>query len=127
MSSHTGKIAIFIDGPNLHATTKSLGFDVDYKLLVREFESRGALVRALYYAVLAEYQEFSILRPLVDWLDYNGYAVVTKPTKEFIDASGRRKVKANMDVERGHHYDCKSRDLRFLARPERWRPRTSCC
>ncbi len=101
MSSHTGKIAIFIDGPNLHATTKSLGFDVDYKLLVREFESRGALVRALYYAVLAEDQEFSILRPLVDWLDYNGYAVVTKPTKEFIDASGRRKVKANMDVERG--------------------------
>lgn len=99
MSSRTGKIAIFIDGPNLHATTKSLGFDVDYKLLLREFESRGVLVRALYYTALAEDQEFSTLRPLVDWLDHNGYTVVTKPTKEFIDASGRRKVKANMDVE----------------------------
>ena len=99
MSSRTSKIAIFIDGPNLHATTKSLGFDVDYKLLLRQFESGGVLIRALYYTALAEDQEFSTLRPLVDWLDYNGYTVVTKPTKEFVDAFGRRKVKANMDVE----------------------------
>ncbi|OSJ19937.1 NYN domain-containing protein, partial [Bradyrhizobium canariense] len=39
------------------------------------------------------------IRPLIDWLDYNGYTVVTKATKEFIDASGRRKVKGNMDIE----------------------------
>ncbi len=99
MSSRTGKVALFIDGPNLYATTKTLGFDVDYRLLLREFESRGTLVRALYYTALIEDQEFSSLRPLVDWLDYNGYTVMTKPAKEFFDTSGRRKVKANMDIE----------------------------
>ncbi len=42
---------------------------------------------------------FSSVRPLLDWLDYNGFTVVTKPTKEFIDANGHRKVKGNMDIE----------------------------
>lgn len=82
------KIALFIDGPNLYATSRTLGFDVDYRLLLREFESRGTLVRAFYYTAIIEDQELSPLRPLVDWLDYNGYAVVTKPTREFVDASG---------------------------------------
>jgi uncharacterized LabA/DUF88 family protein len=90
---------LFIDGPNLYATSKTLGFDLDFKLLLRKFESCGTLVRALYYTAIVEDQEVSSLRPLVDWLDYNGYTVVTKPTKEFLDASGRRKVKANMDIE----------------------------
>jgi uncharacterized LabA/DUF88 family protein len=36
---------------------------------------------------------------LIDWLDYNGYTVVTKATKEFVDQTGRRKVKGNMDIE----------------------------
>src|ERR687894_1989276 len=53
----------------------------------------------LYYTALVEDQEYSSIRPLIDWLDYNGYRVVTKPTKEFVDSSGRRKVKGNMDIE----------------------------
>jgi uncharacterized LabA/DUF88 family protein len=99
MSSTFSKIALFIDGPNLYATAKTLGFDVDYKRMLREFQSRGALLRAFYYTAVIEDQEFSSIRPLIDWLDYNGYTVVTKATKEFIDASGRRKVKGNMDIE----------------------------
>jgi uncharacterized LabA/DUF88 family protein len=99
MSSTFSKIALFIDGPNLYATAKTLGFDLDYKRMLREFQSRGALLRAFYYTAVIEDQEFSSIRPLIDWLDYNGYTVVTKATKEFIDASGRRKVKGNMDVE----------------------------
>lgn len=95
----TDKIALFIDGANLYATAKSLGFDIDYKRLLKEFQSRGKLVRAFYYTALVEDQEYSSIRPLIDWLDYNGFAVVTKPTKEFIDALGRRKVKGNMDIE----------------------------
>src|SRR5213595_573772 len=98
-SSTTNKIALFIDGANLYATAKTLGFDVDYKCLLKEFQSRGTLVRAFYYTAIIEDQEFSSIRPLIDWLDYNGYTVVTKATKEFIDASGRRKVKGNMDIE----------------------------
>jgi len=99
MPSSSNKIALFIDGANLYATAKTLGFDIDYKRLLKEFQSRGTLMRAFYYTAIIEDQEFSSIRPLIDWLDYNGYTVVTKATKEFIDASGRRKVKGNMDVE----------------------------
>ena len=93
------KIALFIDGANLYAAAKSLGFDIDYKRLLQEFQTKGYLLRAYYYTALAEEQEYSSIRPLIDWLDYNGYTVVTKPTKEFVDASGRRKIKGNMDIE----------------------------
>ena len=99
MTSSSNKIALFIDGANLYATAKTLGFDIDYKRLLKEFQSRGTLVRAFYYTAIIEDQEYSSLRPLIDWLDYNGFTVVTKATKEFIDASGRRKVKGNMDIE----------------------------
>jgi uncharacterized LabA/DUF88 family protein len=94
------KIALFIDGANLYATAKSLGFDIDYKRLLREFQSRGYLLRAFYYTAVIEDQEYSSIRPLIDWLDYNGYSVVTKATKEFVDQNtGRRKVKGSMDIE----------------------------
>ena len=93
------RVALFIDGANLYATARSLGFDIDYKRLLDIFRDQCNLVRALYYTALIEDQEYSPIRPLVDWLDYNGYTMVTKPTKEFTDASGRRKVKGNMDIE----------------------------
>ena len=99
MISANNKVALFIDGANLYATGRSLGFDVDYRRLLNEFESRGRLVRAFYYTTIVEDQEYSSLRPLVDWLDYNGYTVITKVTKEFIDAMGRRKIKGDMDIE----------------------------
>jgi uncharacterized LabA/DUF88 family protein len=99
MTSSSNRIALFIDGANLYLTAKTLGFDIDYRRLLKEFESRGTLLRAFYYTAVIEDQEFSSIRPLIDWLDYNGYTVVTKATKEFIDASGRRKVKGNMDIE----------------------------
>ena len=86
------RIALFIDGANLYGTSKQLGFDIDYRKLLKEFQSRGTLVRAFYYTALIESDEFSSIRPLVDWLDYNGYRVVTKPAKEFTDAAGRRRV-----------------------------------
>ncbi|MGI9525114.1 MAG: NYN domain-containing protein [Hyphomicrobiaceae bacterium] len=95
----TEKTALFVDGANLYATAKSLGFDIDYKRLLKHFRQKGQLVRALYYTALAEDQEYSSIRPLIDWLDYNGYSMVTKPTKEFTDASGRRKIKGSMDIE----------------------------
>ena len=93
------KIALFIDGANLYAASKSLGFDVDYRKLLKAFQKRGYLLRAYYYTALIEDQEYSSIRPLIDWLDYNGYRVVTKPAKEFTDSLGRRKIKGNMDIE----------------------------
>jgi uncharacterized LabA/DUF88 family protein len=93
------KIALFIDGANLYAASKSLGFDIDYRRLLAAFQTKGYLLRAYYYTALIEDQEYSSIRPLIDWLDYNGYKVVTKPAKEFTDSSGRRKIKGNMDIE----------------------------
>jgi uncharacterized LabA/DUF88 family protein len=99
MTASINKVALFIDGVNLYATAKTLGFDIDFKRLLKEFQSRGSLVRASYYTPITEVQENSSIRPLLDWLDYNGYTVVTKATKEFIDARGRRKVKGNIEIE----------------------------
>jgi uncharacterized LabA/DUF88 family protein len=93
------RLAIFIDGANLYATAKGLGFDIDFRRLLRDFQSRGHLLRAFYYTTLNEDLENSTIRPLLDWLDYNGYAVVTKATKEFTDAQGRRRVKGSLDIE----------------------------
>jgi uncharacterized LabA/DUF88 family protein len=99
MSRTGNKIAVFIDGANLYSTTKTLGFDIDFKKLLTEIGNYGYLVRAYYYTAFIEDQEFTSIRPLIDWLDYNGYTVVSKPTKEYVDGSGRRKFKGNMDVE----------------------------
>lgn len=93
------RIALFVDGANLYAAARALGFDIDYKRLLDLFADKGYLIRAFYYTALVEDQEYSSIRPLVDWLDYNGYTMVTKPTKEFIDITGRRKIKGNMDIE----------------------------
>lgn len=93
------RIGLFIDGSNLYAAARALNFDIDYKRLLNVFAAKGHLIRAFYYTALVEDQEYSPIRPLIDWLDYNGYTMVTKPTKEFTDASGRRKIKGNMDIE----------------------------
>ena len=93
------RIALFIDGANFYAAARALGFDIDYKRLLEYFRDRGRFVRALYYTALVEDQEYSPIRPLVDWLDYNGFTMVTKPTKEFTDSLGRRKIKGDMDIE----------------------------
>jgi uncharacterized LabA/DUF88 family protein len=93
------RLALFIDGSNLYAAAKALGFDIDYKLLRQEFMRRGKLLRAFYYTALLESDDYSPIRPLVDWLNYNGFSMVTKPAKEYVDSQGRRKVKGNMDIE----------------------------
>ena len=93
------RLALFIDGSNLYAAAKALGFDIDYKLLRQEFMRRGKLLRAFYYTALLENDDYSPIRPLVDWLDYNGFTVVTKPVKRFTDAQGHSRIKGNMDIE----------------------------
>ena len=93
------RVALFIDGSNLYAAARALNFDIDYKRLLAVFSGKCRLVRAFYYTAMVEDQEYSPIRPLVDWLHYNGYSMVTKPAKEYTDSQGRRKVKGNMDIE----------------------------
>lgn len=93
------RLALFIDGSNLYSAAKALGFDIDYKLLRQEFMRRGRLVRSFYFTAITDSEEFSPMRPLVDWLEYNGFTLVTKLAKEYTDSQGRRKIKGNMDIE----------------------------
>ena len=95
----TDRLALFVDGPNLHASAKALGFDIDFKRLLDEFRKRGLLTRAYYYTTLVEDQEYSPIRPLVDWLDYNGFSLVTKPAKEYVDREGRKRWRGDMHIE----------------------------
>jgi uncharacterized LabA/DUF88 family protein len=93
------RLAIFIDGANLYGAARSLGFDIDYRRLLDLFAKKGRLIRAFYYTTLIEDQEYSPIRPLIDWLDYNGYTMVTKPLREYTDSQGRRRVKGNVDID----------------------------
>lgn len=93
------RVTLFIDGANLYAAAKSLAVEIDYRKLLQEFKQRGRLIRAYYYTALVEDQDFSPIRPLVDWLDYNGYTLVTKPAREYTDSTGRRRFKGDMDVD----------------------------
>jgi uncharacterized LabA/DUF88 family protein len=99
MTKSSERLGVFIDGPNLYAATRALGFDIDYQKLIDFFRVQGRLLRIFYYTAVQGEAEYSALRPLVDWLDYNGYTVVTKPAKEFVDALGRRRIKNSMQVE----------------------------
>ena len=93
------RVALFIDGANLYSASRNLGFDVDYRNLLDFFRRKSHVVRAYYYSAVLETEEYSPLKPLTDWLAYNGYTLVTKPAKEFTDSAGRRRVKGNMDIE----------------------------
>jgi uncharacterized LabA/DUF88 family protein len=95
----TDRIALFIDGANLYSAAKGLNIDLDFKKLLEEFQKRGVLIRAYYYTAIVEDQDYSPIRPLVDWLDYNGFTVVTKAAKEYVDASGRKRHRGDMDVD----------------------------
>ncbi len=99
IGNETDRTALFIDGPNFHGSSRELGFNVDYQCLLSYFRHRSRLIRAFYYTALDISGEHTPLKPLVDWLSYNGYIVVTKPTKEFKDHSGQRRIKGNMDIE----------------------------
>jgi uncharacterized LabA/DUF88 family protein len=95
----TDRIALFIDGANLYSAAKGLNIDLDFKKLLEEFQKRGVLIRAYYYTAIVENEDYSPIRPLVDWLDYNGFTVVTKPAKTYTDAQGRTRHRGDMDVD----------------------------
>lgn len=109
------RTAIFIDGANLYKTARNLGFDIDYKRLLLRTREETRLLRASYYTAMQEDRDadYSPLRPLVDWLDYNGFQMVTKVAREFTDAQGRKRYRGSIDVElavdmviAAEHLDC---------------------
>ncbi|CAN5131439.1 NYN domain-containing protein [soil metagenome] len=95
----TDRVALFIDGANLYSAAKGLNVDLDFRKLLETFREKAVLVRAYYYTAIVEGEEFSPIRPLVDWLGYNGFSVVTKAAKRFTDPQGHSRIKGNMDIE----------------------------
>ena len=93
------RLALFIDGTSLHSASRSLEFEIDYKLLRQEFMRRGRLARVHYYTCVNESDEYTPVKPLVDWLSYNGFAVLSKPVREYTDAMGRKKIKGSIGIE----------------------------
>ncbi len=94
-----GRSAVFIDGANLHSTSRALGFEVDFKRLLAEFERRGPLLRIYYYAMVLAAGDFVSIQPLLDWLEYNGFTVRKKPVREHDDGEGRRRFKRNIVID----------------------------
>lgn len=99
----TERLALFIEGPALYAAARSIGLDIDYRRLLGFFRQRSYLVRTLYYTPVSENEEFVTVRPLIDWLEYNGFYVVTKPVKVYVDVAGRRKTKGSLHVDMAVH------------------------
>ena len=93
------RLAVLIDGPHFMSAASALGMDIDYKLLRAEFAKRGKLLRISHYHPVREDNELMPIRPLLDWLQYNGFDLVTKPIREFTDETGVTRRKANLDVE----------------------------
>lgn len=94
------KTVVLIDGANIYATVKALGFDIDFSKLYSEITNGCNLLRIYYYTALVELDDDKImLKPLVDWLSYNNYTVVTKMAKVITNRDGIRRIKGNMDIE----------------------------
>lgn len=95
----TEKTIVFIDGPDLHGIARSTGVDIDFKKLKSFFQDRTHLVRAFYYTTVVVQDQHATIKPLVDWLEYNGFTLVTKPAKIRIGSDGRQHMNTNMRVE----------------------------
>ncbi|MBE7209900.1 MAG: NYN domain-containing protein, partial [Gluconacetobacter diazotrophicus] len=94
------RTCLFVDGANLYAAARSLGLQLDFGALLAHVRDNTRLVRAYYYSALLDTDDYTPVRPLVDWLSYNGWSVVTKTAREFTDPqTGHRRTKGNMDIE----------------------------
>ncbi len=94
------RIALLIDGANISAQQHVLRQAIDWKGLLAHFEAGGNLVRALYFTARLPAEKHDPIRPLTDWLTYNGFTVVSKLAKIQTDrTTGQEVIKGNTDVE----------------------------
>jgi len=93
------RAALLIDGSNAYASGMALGFQIDYVKFLSFFRKRYDINRALYFTALPPKDMVSPLRPMTTFLEHNGYTVVSKETKDYINHAGEKKRKGNMDCE----------------------------
>jgi uncharacterized LabA/DUF88 family protein len=92
------RIAVFVDGANIHATLRQLDFQFDYKLLREFFGDCGELLRSYYYTAMKPDGQNDSVKPLVDFLQLNGWTTITKPFR-YQGEPGEITIKGNLDCE----------------------------
>ncbi|MGX9687497.1 LabA-like NYN domain-containing protein [Deinococcus wulumuqiensis] len=92
------RIGLFIDGANVYAAAKRLGWNFDHRKILEHFAGMGALYNAFYYtAVPAQIDDKQ--KRFVDALTYMGYTVRTRPLRENTDEHGDTSRRASLDIE----------------------------
>ncbi|MDO4244641.1 MAG: NYN domain-containing protein [Deinococcus sp.] len=92
------RIALFIDGANVYAAAKRLGWNFDHRKILEHFAGLGTLYNAFYYtAVPAPIDDKQ--KRFVDALTYMGYTVRTRPLRENTDEHGDTSRRASLDIE----------------------------
>jgi len=94
-------LAIIIDGASIHSASQSVDLQIDWHTFLTEFQNRGHLIRAIYATPIFEDEgEHNPLRPLIDWLDYNGFTTITRTARKEADDNGRFRIKnGNIHVD----------------------------
>ncbi len=92
------RIALFIDGANVYAAAKRLGWNFDHRKILEHFATQGRLYNAFYYTAVP-YPIDDKQKRFTDALTYMGYTVRTRPLREATDESGQTYRRANLDIE----------------------------
>jgi uncharacterized LabA/DUF88 family protein len=100
MYSHSplDRVAIFIDGENIHYSAKHLNMRLDYLKLCRKLAGKRRLVRAYFYTAVSTQSEGKI--DFINFLKLNGFTVVTREVKSFNESDGSsRSIRGALDME----------------------------
>lgn len=91
------RVALFIDGSNIYAAARRLGWNIDHRRTLEHFSRLGSLEAAFYYAAQPGDDK---QRRFVDALSYMGYTVRTRPLRERTDdpARGDRQAYTAVDM-----------------------------
>ncbi|HOX26223.1 MAG TPA: NYN domain-containing protein [Candidatus Krumholzibacteria bacterium] len=92
------KVAIFIDGENIHYSAKHLNMRLDYLKLCRRLAGKRRLLRAYFYTAISAQSEGKI--DFINFLKLNGFTVVTREVKSFSEPDAtNRSVRSALDME----------------------------
>lgn len=96
------RIALFIDGANVYAAAKRLGWNFDHSKILRHFAGLagedGRLYNAYYYTAVPAGIDDKQKR-FIDALTYMGYTVRTRTLREVTDENGETHRRASLDIE----------------------------
>lgn len=95
------KAAIFIDGWNLARVSRDyLRREIDFERLLNYFSRNARIIKAFYYiGEDTEDGENAKQHKFLTWMKRNGYKVVSRPIKVYVDDKGKYYKKADLDAD----------------------------